>query len=193
MSDGAGNAENNDASALTERAADCAAEFLWKMADKTVSMEEARCESLRRMCDGLLTGSSIASVAVLTVAEPLLAFFGSSPEMRHMLLALYAVVVLLLLLSMIFTVISMTRFKYVATGSPDAIRNAVRGYEKHMTSMQAAESYVEALEKLYQGYLKRNNKMRGLLVAAQWMLVAALVIVVIGGGILLAGGLTLLG
>lgn len=193
MSDGAGDAENNDAGALTERATDCTAEFLWKMADKTVGMEEARCESLRRMCDGLLAGSSIASVAVLTVAEPLFAFFRSSPEMRHMLLVLYAAVVLLLLLSMIFAVVSMARFKYVATDGPAAIRNAVCGYEKCLTSMQAAESYVEAQEKLYQGYLERNNKMRGLLVAAQWTLVAALAIVVVGGAILLAGGLTLLG
>lgn len=172
---------------------DCTAEYLWEMVDKTVAMEEARCESLRRMCDGLLAGASIASVALLTVAEPLFCFFGSNVALQHELLALYAVALSLLLFSMILAVLSMTRFRYVATDSPAAIEAAICGFDGSISDIAAAKSFADAQEKLYQGYISRNNKMRRFLVAAQWTLVAALGAVVVGGAFLLVGGWVMLG
>ena len=193
MSKSADDAGDNDVSNYTKETADCTAEYLCKMVDKTVAMEEARCESLKRMCDGLLTGSSIVSVALLAVAEPLFGFFRTSFFLHYMLLFLYAIIIVLLLLSMILAVISMARFKYTATAAPAVICDAICSYDKPLSEINAAKSYAETQEKLYQGYLERNNKMRGLLVVAQWVLVAALVITVVGGLVLLGGGLALLG
>lgn len=172
---------------------DCTAEYLWRMADRTVAMEEARCESLRRMCDGLLAGASIASVALLTVAEPLFSFFGSNRALQYELLAMYAIALFLLLLSMILAVLSIARFRYVATDSPAAIRDAICGFDGSLSDIAAAKSFADMQEKLYQGYSDRNNKMRRLLAAAQLTLVAALAVVVVGGAFLLVGGWAMLG
>ncbi len=162
---------------------DRTAEYIWKMADRTVAMEEARYESLGRMCDGLLAGGSIASVALLTVAEPLFSFFDPNVALQYELLVMYAVALALLFLSMIFAVLSMTRFRYIATAGPAAIRDSVCAFK----------SFVDAQEKLYQGYSERNNKMRRLLAISQWTLVAALGVVVVGGIFLLVCGWAMLG
>lgn len=176
-----------------EESKDFAAEYIWRMMDKTVAMEESRYESLRRMCDGLLVASSIVSVALLTVAEPLFDFFSSNVCILYTLLSFYALTILLLLVSMVLTVVSMTRFKYVATDSPTAICNAICSFGDTLTNIGAAKSFAEVQEKLYQGFFERNNRMKTLLVAAQWLLVAALAIIAVGGIILLAGGFVMLG
>ncbi len=172
---------------------DCKGEFLWKMVERTVAMEEARCESLRRMCDGLLTGASIASVALLTVAEPVFCFFDGNIALQYVMLAVYAVALLLLLLSMIFAVVSMTRFKYEATDNPGSICMRICDFDGPLSSLGAARSFAEVQERVFQSYIKRNDKIRWFLVVAQWLLVAALIAIVLGGAFLFVAGCVVLG
>lgn len=171
---------------------DLKAEYARMVADLTVSMEVSRCDSLRKMSDAMLAGASILSVALLTVAGPLFAFFSADAGLRCSLVGFYVLVSLSLISTMILVVLSMTRFGYTAPASPDALLKNICAFEKPLSDMDMARSYVELQETLYQGFKARNDRIRSLLIASQATLIIALASSVVGGVILLVGGLPLL-
>lgn len=168
------------------------AHFLIGMVDKTIDMETSRCEALKKMCEVMLTATSIMSVALLAIADPLFSFFGSDKAMQYGLLVLYAIVLTLLIGSMILVVLSMARFRYTALGSPEALLKDIGNMNEILQVDVMARSYALAQESVYKGLEEKNDKVRNLLIASQFTLIAALAITLIGGLVLLAGGFALL-
>lgn len=177
---------------MSRKNKDYTAEYVARAVDITVDMEVSRCESLRKMCEVMLTGSSILSVALLAVANPLFVFFAADAGWLFALLALYAIVLTLLAASMILAVLSMARFRYTALASPIVLFDDIYKPGEILTGLNMAKSYAQSLEGPYQGLKERNDKMRGLLTASQVTLVVALGVSLIGGGVMLIGGCALL-
>lgn len=161
------------------------ADLLIKEVDNSVEMEADRCDSFRKMCEMMLTGSSIVSVALLTVAQPLFEYFGTNLGLRHGLLALYLLVILLLTASMILALLSMARFRYDALSGPETLLNDFDNLDCAFGDAERAIAHARAQETIYQGLKKKNNIMGKLLIASQVALIVALGSILIGGLVLL--------
>jgi len=160
------------------------ATYLSEMVDRTIRMEEERCASLRMMSGTLLTGSSIVSVALLTVAQPLFTVFQGQQGQQSVLLASYFIVMLALLASIVLSVVSQLRFGYQALPSPVELKEKIDD-GLPFTEIDAARGKVKPMEAVWQGLSKRNNIMRGLLTASAICVFVAVGVTVLASALLL--------
>lgn len=162
------------------------AEYLSKMVDRAFSMEEGRHASLRELAGTLLTCSSIVSVAMLTIATQLFSHFSNrGPFWSFFLIVVYALSLLSLGLSILFSVLSQLRFAYRALPNPESLRKTIAG-GKPFTKLEAVEHSCKALQEIYVSLERRNNLMRSLLRVATICMLIAIVVIIIGGIVLLS-------
>lgn len=153
------------------------------MVSMAFDMESRRCDSLRGLAGVLLTSSSIISVAILTVAEPLFRYF-SGHDALHVLLAIaYAVSLLALSLSVLFSVLSQMRFEYQALPDPQSLCCNMTGGSP-FSELGAAKHACESLQPIYKSLERRNELMRSLLRVSTICVVVAISTIIIMGTLL---------
>lgn len=161
------------------------AEYLSKMVDRAFAMEEGRCASLRELAGTLLTCSSIISVALLTIAAQLFLHFGERGAFwSFFLIVVYALSLLFLGFSILFSVLSQLRFAYRALPNPESLRKTITA-GKPFTKLEAVEHSCEALQEIYVSLERKNDIMRCLLRVATICMLIAIIVIIIGGIVLL--------
>lgn len=153
------------------------------MVSMAFDMESRRCDSLRGLAGVLLTCSSIISVAILTVAEPLFHFFIRQEALYVLLAIAYAVSLLALSLSVLFSILSQMRFEYQALPDPQSLcSNMTCGTP--FSEIDAAEHACKSLQPIYKSLERRNDLMRLLLRVSTICVVVAISTIIIFGAIL---------
>ena len=152
------------------------ADYLYRLASESVRMEDDRTKSLNEYAGHLMTGLTITSVAVLTVAEPLFGFFTVTWQ-RVVLASCYAVVSLCYLAAFILAIIALNRRKYKALESPKIVSDALKG--EFESREEAARLFCESMNDYFTSRVDYNEKTLGILSAAK-------VLIIVGTGIIAA-------
>lgn len=157
-------------------------EYLRDMVEKAVRMEADRYDSLQKMSGTLLTGTSIVSVAMLTVAGPLFEFFDGT-GLVGLLLGVYVGSLGALLVSILLALVSQLRFGYQALPSPLQLRQDIDDGVP-FSGIDASRGLVYPAQQVYEGYQRRNETIRRLLNASAISSFVAFGVMAIGAAIL---------
>ena len=168
------------------------AKYLKDMISRTMDMEVARGESLRKMSGTLLTGSSIILVALLTVAAPTFDFLDDFSALKVGLLTTYSLTLAALFVFILLAVISQLRFGYQALPSPKDFRDKIDD-GLPFDQISAARQMAKPMEEVWQSLIRRNNIMRGLLTASAICVFVATGVIFMAGCLLLPNAFEMLG
>lgn len=123
---------------------------------------------------------------MLTIAAQLFSHFSDhGPFWSFFLIVVYALSLLSLGLSILFSVLSQLRFAYRALPNPESLRKTIAG-GKPFTKLEAVEHSCKALQEIYVSLERKNDIMRCLLRVATICMLIAIVVIIIGGVVLLS-------
>lgn len=163
---------------------DVSANRLSTMFELGFKMEVQRCISLRNYAGLLLTCSSIISVALLAVAEPLYSCFSPWRFWSMLLVAVYAASLISLALSVLFAVLSQIRFAYRALPDPESLYSNIE-MSAPFSKWDAVKHLCESLQPIYASLEHRSDIMRMLLRGSSICVVVAISVLLFGGVVLL--------
>ncbi len=159
-----------------DRAEELTAEYISEMTAATIKMEQERSDSLQKLSGTMLTCTSILSVGLLTIAEPL---FNGLPSKRHYLLVAYLAVFMAIAVAFVLALLSQWRMKYRVLDSPKSLCKAVEEEGLFSSPMDVERNRCDSLEGYYDSIHGKNEKACTLLMLSIVATVAAVIIIVL--------------
>ncbi len=130
------------------------AELIYRLADKSLELEQSRYDSLMGQSSRLLTAFSILSVAEITAGVALLGQVGNKfPD----ILVLLTLMMICMMAGFAATVVSQFRKPYQSLPSPEEIRKHIDNNSQADTNENAARQYAASLNKVYETMRSRND------------------------------------